>query len=173
MEEHKEDLVEQAKERLLDPFEPVFPMPGMWHLTFGFIFALVSFVGSLIVLLGIVSLHPKYEIAIVASASLFTAVLMILATRGKKSAAAILLFCSLAPLVVVGVKVSSGENVDTLTMIFLAFSVGAFVLLLSTSCRALINVLSIRREKIKKMKKDGTYNRNIAIARERWRKRYG
>lgn len=171
MEEHKEDLIEQAKERLLDPFEPVFPMPGMWHLTFGFVFALVSFVGSLIVLLGTVSLHPKYEVAIIASASLFTAILVILATKGIRASALILLFCSLTPLVVAGVQVSSGASIDTLTMIFMVFSVGAFVLLLSTNCRALMNVLAIRRGKIKKMKQDGTYDRNIAIARQRWRKR--
>jgi hypothetical protein len=143
----------------------------MWHFAFGFIFALVSFVGSLIILLGSVSLNPGYEIIIIALASLFTAILVILATKGFKVSASIILLCSLTPLFVVGYTITSGKSVDGLTYLFLAFSVAAFVLLLSMKTRGLVNVLSIRRKKILQMKRNGTFDKNLAIARERWRKK--
>lgn len=171
MTENREDPVEQAKEHLLDPFKPVFPIPGMWGFAFGFIFALVSFVGSLILLFSIAALHPAYELLAVAGASLTSAILVIFAARGFKIACNILLLCSLTPLVVLAYTLSLDKPVDGLTLVYLTFSVAAFVLLLSTNTRALVNVLSIRRIKIKQMKKDGTYEENLRNARERWNRK--
>ena len=169
MKSTKDDLIDKAKERLLDPFEPVFPMPGMWHFIFGFIFSLVSFVGSLVLVMGYASLQPIYEVVMVATASFGSALLVILSTRGITWTASLMKFLSLAPVVVIVFQLYLGQPIGGFLGILIVFAIVSFVLLNSTSCKALINVLAIRRSKIIQMRKDGTYKEKLDEARRRWK----
>jgi hypothetical protein len=165
-----ENLIEQAKERLLDPFEPVFPMPGMWHLAFGFIFSLVSFVGGLTLVMGYASfLHPTHEVAAAASASLLSALLVIFSTRGINWAVTLMKLLALSPIVAVIFKLYFQQSVGTFLSILIALGIASFLLLNSTTLKALINILAVRRYKIIQMKKDGMYTAKLQAAKRRWR----
>jgi hypothetical protein len=141
----------------------------MWHLIFGFIFSLVSFVGSLAFALGYAELQPIYEVTTIAIASLTCALLVILSTRGTVWASTILRFLALAPILIIGLRVSHGEKFDTFLLVLITFGITSFFLLSAASCRALVNVLAIRRAKVSQMKKDGTYKQKLEDARKRWR----
>ncbi len=164
-----DNSLDSQKAKLLDPFEPIFPMPGMWHFIFGYIFALVSFVGSLAFMIGQFKFHPGVELAIIVSASLSAAVLVILATRGWYWPAQLLKYLSFTPVVLIGMQLFAKTSIATFAYILCAFAALAFLLLNSIYCKALVNILATRRAKIIQMKQDGTYAERLNAARQRWR----
>ncbi|MCI0507325.1 MAG: hypothetical protein L0Z73_14610 [Gammaproteobacteria bacterium] len=169
MPEINEDLIAQAKEKLLDPFEPVFPMPGMWHFIFGSVFSLVVFGGGLTYMLDYFELRPEYEIATVFVASLSVPFLIILGTIGNAWAVGGLRFIAISSTIIIGTNVIVKGDVNVFDLAIMAFGAVSYYLLSCIESRALVNIMAIRRVKIKQMKKDGTYKQKLEEARKRWR----
>ena len=167
MSKTSEEKIAEAKEILLDPFHPVFPMPGMWHLLIGNFLSLFSFFGALLLLSDIVELHPGIEFIIIISSGLIISTILIFAILGFKLPATIMLYFPLSPILATCILVISDKSLNIITFIFLGMSIVAFLLLRSLPCRALSNIMYIRRQKIKQMKQDGTYNEKLAAARKR------
>ncbi|BBA36002.1 hypothetical protein sS8_4072 [Methylocaldum marinum] len=166
---NKEDKLEEIKEKLLDPFEPVFPMPGMWHFSFAMILALVAFFGSIIVLLDFMYIDPKVQFFVIVGAAFsFTAVL-VASVMGYMWATNTLRFVALSPVVIVVISLFDQKDIGVFTLVLVVFTIVAIVLMLSKSFRALINILAIRRHRIREMKKDGTYKGKLTEARRRWK----
>jgi len=163
-----EDKIAKAKELLLDPFQPVFPLPGMWHVAFGYLFSMLSFAGALFPIFDLVDLNPGYAFAILAMLAVTVTTLVLLSAKGFKLPSTIILCMSLAPIISIGILLIAGMPIETSSYIFLGFSFLAFLLLRSTPSRALVAILSTRRQKIKQMKRDGTYENKLAEARKRW-----
>jgi hypothetical protein len=166
---NQKDKVEIAKEKLLDPFEPVFPMPGMWHFAFAMILAIVAFFGSMVVLLDYMLIDPKLQFFIVVTASIFLTAILTASIKGFLWATNILKFIAVSPVAIVLINVFSNKETSNFVFVFVALASISILLMLTKKFRGLINILTIRRHKITQMKKDGTYKEKLEEARRRWR----
>jgi hypothetical protein len=165
----QKDNVETAKEKLLDPFEPVFPMPGMWHFAFAMILAIVAFFGAMVVLLDYMLVDPKVQFFVVVAASIMLTAILTASIKGFLWATNILKFIAVSPLAIVIINVLSNKESSNFVLVVFALALIAILLMLTKKFRALINILTIRRHKISQMKNDGTYKKKLDEARRRWK----
>lgn len=174
LEKKKLSKVEEAREMLLDPFAPVL-FPGLYHFAIG--------AGSLIFCAGISS-YPIIDIIVpnpenheahfytflgISGPLIFLwLTTLFLVIKGRKWAHSTLRFYSISPLIPsIAFLFSNVEASPYIGAIELAavFSLIGFFLLRSKSCRALINILVIRRYRKQQMKRDGTYATNLACSK--------
>jgi hypothetical protein len=164
----KKDPVEEAKERLLDPFEPIFPMPGMWHAITCFLFTLLGFGGFFISLIDHFELHPGAEFFLSVGSALLPVFFLIMISRGHAWAATGMQFLMYAPFAAIIADLIFKSSVQLPTLIFSAFAVLALLLSVSKKYKGFVNIQVIRHAKLKQMKRDGTFEHEREKARRRW-----
>jgi len=164
-------IIEKHGEKLLDPFYPVYPMPGMWHFAFGSIFALIVFAGTFVVVLSFFDVHLLYQMGIGMLFSVILTISMILCTRGHQFPAKIILIYAIVSTVTIPIFFFIESNNYIYKIIVLSIGITAIYLLTSRTTRMLLVIMTVRNQKIRDMKKNGTYKQNLAEARLRLNRR--
>src|SRR5690606_20371078 len=155
--DNERDRVTEVLERLLDPLDPIFPLPGMWHAIACYLFTLLAFCGFVISLTDHWKLHPGIEFPIVAGSSLIPSFFLIMMSRGHAWGAVALRVLIYISFSTVAVDFIFEANVLEVRLIFVMFSALALVISASKKYRGFVNILAARRTNIIRMKKEGSY----------------
>ncbi len=165
------ELLNKNHSELLNPFHPVFPMPGMWHFIFGSILALIAFSGSYVIILDQWSVPIHFIFVSNMIFGLIGIALLILSTRGYLLAAKIILTYASISIIFLIADYIFGRSFGVFELIMLVFSSIALYLLTHRMNRTLLVIMAVRNQKIREMKKNGTYKQKLAEVRAKWNKR--
>jgi len=164
-------VIEKHGEKLLDPLYPVYPMPGMWHFAFGSILALVVFAGTYVVSLTFFDIHFIVQVGSGGVFSLVLTISIILCTKGYRFPAKIILLFAIVSTLTIPIFFIIEPKYYLFQIIYLTIGITSIYLLTSRTNRMLLVIMTVRNQKIREMKKNGTYKQNLAEARLRLNRR--
>ena len=155
-------IIEKHNESLLDPLHPVFPMPGMWHFIFGSIFALITFVGTYAFVFSIMSVDMIYLLGPGVAFSLILTTSISLCTHGYRFPAKLILLFAILPTATIPIFLFFESSYIIYQLIMLTFGIISIYLLTSKTTRMHLVIMIVRNQKIREMKKNGTYKQKLA-----------
>jgi len=158
-------IIEKYDEKLLDPLHPVFPMPGMWHFSIGSILALVAFAGAYIMVFTFFDINILFQLGSGVTFSIVLTTSMILCTHGYRFPAKLLLLFAILPTVTIPILLFFDSSNIIINVIILTFGIISIYLLTSRTTRMHLIIMVVRNQKIRGMKKNGTYKQKLAEAK--------
>ena len=162
-------VIKKNNSELLDPFHLVFPLPGMWHFIFGSISTLIAFAGSYAGFFFSTSVNELVVLGSIQGFGLLGVIAIILCSRGFLFPAKLLLLYAIMSLVFLSAKYFFGFSMGILDLVMFIFGLIALYLLTHRMSRTLLIITAVRYQKIREMKKDGTFEQKRAEARAKYK----
>jgi len=155
-------IIEKYDEKLLDPLHPVFPMPGMWHFSIGSILALLAFAGAYFPILAFFDINILIQLGSGVAFSIILTTSMILCTQGYRFPAKLILLFAILSTVTILIFLFFESSYIIYQLIMLTFGIISIYLLTSKTTRMHLVIMIVRNQKIREMKKNGTYKQKLA-----------